>query len=524
MSKHIMAIDAGTGSVRAVIFNLEGNIISQSSREWTHTEDSRWPGSMNFDWDEGWRLASMCVRDALKLSSLNAGDIAAISTTSMREAIIFYDAEGKEIWGCANVDARSYNEVSQLIGEDPSRELKIYGVSGETYALGALPRLLWVKNNLPDVYERIHRVSMINDWLIYKLTGELVSEPSNGSTTGMLSLSSRSWDPAIAESCGLRSDIFTPVKECGEIAGYVSGSGASDTGLPAGAPVVVGGGDAQLGTIGVGVTRPGRAAVFGGSFWQYEFNTGSVVTDPVGKVRVNCHAIPDVWQFEAIAFQPGLVMRWYRDAFCQHEKGLAEERGCDTYQLMDEKAAGIPAGSYGMMCTFSDIMNFISWKHASPSFTNFLIDPGKFNKYTFYRSIMENAAMVTYGQMKLVNDLTGNMPDEIIFAGGASKSELWSRILADVLGITVKVPAVKEATALGAAILAGRGVGVFGDIEETATKLNAIEAVYRPDAQNHSIYMEMFDKWKKLYESQMKLSDEGALRHMWAAPGTIPSK
>ena len=102
-----------------------------------------------------------------------------------------------------------------------------------------------------------------------------------------------------------------------------------------------------------------------------------------------------------------------------------------------------------MMCAFSDVMNYISWRHASPMFINFDFDPDKFNRYAFYRAIMENTAMVTYGHMQLVRESTGNIPKEVVFASGASKSELWCQILCDVLGIPVNVPNVKEATALG---------------------------------------------------------------------------
>ena len=269
---------------------------------------------------------------------------------------------------------------------NPELEREIYLESGQTYALGALPRLLWVKNKMPEVYERTARIGMFNDWLIYKLTGVLAVEPSNGSTTGIMDLKKRDWDPSIAERCGLRTDIFGPVRECGEVAGEVNEKGAADTGLAVGTPVVVGGGDCQLGMIGVGAVLPGEAAVFGGSFWQYEFNTGSGATDPGCRVRVNCAAAPGTWQYEALAFKPGLVMRWFRDGFCQAEKAEAEATGRDTYDIMNEHAEKVPAGSHGMICCFSDVMNYIHWTHSSPTFTNFELDPERFDKYTFYRA------------------------------------------------------------------------------------------------------------------------------------------
>lgn len=516
---YLMAVDAGTGSVRAVLFDLEGNQIDVVQQEWDHKEDPRYPGSMDFDWVHNWELASGCIRGVLEKTGIDPKELAAISTTCMREGIVLYNAAGQEIWACANVDARSEDEVVELIRQNPEMEKEIYLESGQTYALSALPRLLWLKNKVPELYEKTAAVGMFNDWLIYKLTGVLAVEPSNGSTTGIFDLQKRDWDPSIAEKCGLRTDIFPAVTECGKVVGSVSEEAAKQTGLAAGIPVVSGGGDAQLGCVGVGVVSPGQAAVFGGSFWQYEFNTANGKTDPGCRVRVNCHAIPGVWQYEALAFKPGLVMRWFRDGFCELEKQQGEESGKDPYYLMDKKAAEVPAGCYGMMCAFSDLMNFIRWQHAAPTFTNFELDPQKFNRYTFYRSILENTAMVTKGHLDLVREATQNMPTEIIFAGGASKSPLWCQILSDVLGLPVKVPVVKEATALGAAVLAGVGVGIYSDAAEAAQKLVKWDREYQPDAENHALYLRMYESWRKVYAAQLELCREKLTKPMWSAPG-----
>ncbi len=519
MEKYLLALDAGTGSVRAVIFDTEGNQLGVVSREWEHKEDPRFPGSMDFDWNHNWSLASECIREVLRSTNIQPKDIAAISTTSMREGIVLYDKEGKEIWACANVDARSNDEVAELIQQSPDMEKEIYQISGQTYALGALPRILWVKNKMRDLYEKTATVTMFNDWLIYKLTGVLSTEPSNGCTSGIFDLQKRTWDTSIAERCGIKTDIFPPVYESGSIVATVNSKGAEETGLVTGIPVVAGGGDAQLGCIGVGVVAPSQAAVMGGSFWQYEFNTDKAITDDLCRVRVNCHSTPDMWQYEALAFYPGLIMRWFRDGFCQLEKEKSKETGRDVYDYMNEEAAKVPAGCYGMMCTFSDTMNYINWKHAAPTFTNFSINPEKHNRYTFYRAIMENAAMVTRGNMELVASLTQNKPKEIIFASGASKSPLWCQILSDVLGLPVHVPVVKEATALGAAMIAGIGVGIYDNIEHTASKLVQMEKTYLPNEDNHAVYNEMFSVWKQVYEAQLNLSDRHLTKHMWIAPG-----
>ncbi|MDR1399649.1 MAG: autoinducer-2 kinase [Treponema sp.] len=516
---YLMAIDAGTGSVRALIFNADGKQIGCVQQEWNHREDPRFPGSMDFDWTTNWTLACSCIRDVLTETGVPASKIAAVSTTCMREGIVLYDSTGKELWACANVDARSSEEVSRLKNIAPELETEIYLESGQTFALGALPRLLWVKNKLPDVYHKIARLGMFNDWLIYRLSGVLVVEPSNGSTTGLFDLQTRTWDRNIARRCGLRDDIFPDVAECGTLVAKVSAKGARESGLAEGTPLVIGGGDCQLGSIGVGVVNVNDAAVFGGSFWQYEYNTGTGKTSSKCDVRVNCHALPSVWQYEALAFNPGLVMRWYRDAFCAEETRLAAEQHSDAYVLMDKEAAKIPAGSHGMVCAFSDVMNYIGWRHAAPTFTNFDLSPERCNKYTFYRAIMENAALVTLGHLRLVEQATGNRPEKIVFAGGASKSVLWPQILTDVLNIPVETPVVKEATGLGAALLAGKGIGLYPDIRETVKKLVKIEKEFTPDSENVDVYQRAYETWQRVYAAQLSLSDRHITRYMWSAPG-----
>ena len=191
MSTYLMALDAGTGSVRAVLFDTSGNQIGVVQKEWTHREDPRWPGSMDFDWVTNWKLASACVREVLAKTGIAPTSVAAVSTTCMREGILLYDADGNELWACANVDARSNDEVDELIRMNPDLERELYRESGQTYALGALPRLLWVKNKMPEVYKKTATLGMFNDWLIYKLTGVLSVEPSNGSTTGIMDLQSQ---------------------------------------------------------------------------------------------------------------------------------------------------------------------------------------------------------------------------------------------------------------------------------------------------------------------------------------------
>ncbi|PLR81221.1 autoinducer-2 kinase [Bacillus sp. V33-4] len=515
----ILAIDAGTGSIRAVLFDIKGNQLGVSQVEWSHVTDEQYPGSMEFDCETNWTSAAGCIRDVLSVSGIEPKEIKAISATSMREGIVLYDKEGREIWACANVDSRASAEVKALKEIDSGIEERMYQLSGQTFALGALPRLLWLKNHMAAAYEKATVMTMINDWILYKLSGVLQVDPSNGCTTGIFNLKKRVWEKTAAEACGIKSNLLPPVNEAGVVIGYVTEEAACVTGLEKGTPVVSGGGDAQMASVGVGAVEEGQTVVSGGSFWQQEVNVKQPLTDPEGRIRVNCHAVPELWQIEMIAFFPGLVMRWFRDVFCDQEKEEGLAAGRDPYEILEEKAKDVPVGSNGIMPVFSDTMNYRSWRHASPSLINLTLDPKKTGKKEIFKSLQENAAIITLGNLKLIQTVTGFYPEEVIFAGGASKGKLWSQTLADVLGVPVKIPVIKEAAALGTALFAGIGAGVYKNIHQAVNSTVKWERKHMPNMENHALYQVIFENWRKVYNEQLRIADSGLTTHMWKAPG-----
>jgi len=258
----------------------------------------------------------------------------------------------------------------------------------------------------------------------------------------------------------------------------------------------------------------------GGSFWQQVVNITSDIKPPKDmSIRVNPHVIPNQSQAEGITFFSGLVMRWFRDAFCEMEKLQAKEQGVDAYELLEQKAKNVPVGSHGIIPIFSDSMKYGKWYHASPSFLNLSIDSEICNKASMFRSLQENAAIVSSINLDKIKEFTNLEIDTIVFAGGASRGALWSQILADVTGCTIKIPRVTEATALGAAMAAGVGVGIYESITDAAKELVVWEKTYKPNLENKKIYDELKVKFEKAYEAQLKLVDDNITTSMWKAPG-----
>ncbi|BBP42556.1 autoinducer-2 kinase [Thiosulfativibrio zosterae] len=523
MQDVLLALDAGTGSGRAVIFDTAGHQLGVGQEEWTHISEPNVPNSMAFDCAANWPLLCRCIKTAIQQANIQPEQIKAISSTSMREGIVLYNAQKQPIWAVANVDARAGEQVKWLHHTYPELEAEFYAASGQTFALGALPRLLWLQQHHPERFAHVRHINMISDWVLTELSGEIITEPSNAGTAGIFDLKSRQFSPGLVKICadlGISESIFPSTIETGTPVGVVSQAAAEATGLTAGTPVIAGGGDVQLGSAGLGIVELGQSAILGGTFWQQVVNIPADTPPPKDmSIRVNPHVVLGMSQAEGITFFSGLVMRWFRDAFCELEKHQAAAQGVDTYTLMEQQAAQVPVGSYGILPIFSDAMHYGHWMHASPSFINLGLDASKYNKASMFRALQENACIVSALNLQAIEAFSGVSSDTLVFAGGASKGQLWPQILADVTGKTIQIPEVKEATALGAAMAAGVGVGIYESLPQAAKTLVRWEKTYAPNLANTALYAQIAERWQAVYVEQLNLVKRGLTESLWKAPG-----
>ncbi len=507
---YFLVFDAGTGSGRAVVFDAAGQEVASEAREWWHRGDPAHPGAMDFDCEGNWAILAACARGAMSRAGVEPAQVAAISATSMREAFVLHDATGTELWACANVDARADAQVRRLRAERPGLERELYLASGQTFALGALPRLLWLREHRPDILDRAATLTMLSEWILYRLSGALVFEPSNMGTTGLLGLADRGVLAEALAPAGLGPSLLPRRAGTGEVVGELSRGAAESCGLIPGIPVVVGGGDCQIGTLGLGLVQDGEAAVLGGTFWQQVVNVATGLQDPSMRLRINPHVLPGLVQAEAISFFTGAVMRWCRDALGS---------GMD-YVSLEAAAAQVPPGAHGIIPVFSDVMLYGAWIHAAPSLLNLPLDPERSGPAVIFRALQENAAIVAARNLATVFDLAGRWPERLLFAGGAARSATWAQILADATGLPVATARIKEATALGCACAAATGLGMFSSLDEAGLAWSAIEATYEPDPGLKDLYDEAGARWEAAYAQQMKLVEAGVTTAMWRAPGT----
>lgn len=515
----VLAIDAGTGSCRAVVFTASGEQVGFAQREWHHPETPAAPGGASFDTAANWGLISTCVREALGRTGTDPAAVAAVSATSMREGIVLYDEAGEALWACPNVDGRATAEVEALVESgDASR---IYETAGDWVAITSPPRLLWLAAHEPETLAAVRHVTMLSDWILQRLSGVFATDPSAGSSSGMFDLAGRTWSEWIVERCGLPASVFPAVNEPGTVVGQVTGLAAEQTGLAAGTPVVQGGADTQLALVGLGPSRPSDLIVIGGTFWQTAMTADRPLIDPEKRLRTLCHALPGQWMVEGIGFFSGLAMRWFRDAFCDREAEQAARVGADPYRLIEDLAREVPPGAGGVVATISNAMDAKRWVHASPSFLQFdLTQPARSGRRECVRAIEESAAHVVQRHREILTELSATEFDRLVMAGGAAKGELWPQIVADVTGLEVAVPVVKESSALGCALAAAVGAGLQPSLAAAGEEVGQIERTHSPDPAAHRAYADLGEAWWRAYIGAVGLAEQGIVNPLWRAPGT----
>ena len=267
--------------------------------------------------------------------------------------MVLYDSDRKEIWACPNIDARATAEVVEMLGEGIAEPL--YRVGGDWLNIISPPRFRWIKKHQPEVLGRVAYMSMISDWILFKLSGSIVTDPTVGSSSGLFDLKTRAWSQSSIKSCGLPEGIYPPIVEPGIVMGQVTKEAAEATGIRSSTPVITGGADTQLALLGAGAVRSGDWALVGGTFWQTAVVWDQPLIDPKCRPRTLCHVDPHLWMTEGIAFLVGQQARWFRDAFCNEEVRRAAEQGMDPYYLMEKLAAGVPPGADGVIGLFSAV-------------------------------------------------------------------------------------------------------------------------------------------------------------------------
>ncbi len=488
-----LGIDVGTGGTRALLLNVEGQIIASCTEAHAEMRMER-PLWAEQDPDDWWRAAQAAIHGVLREARTDGAGIQGIGFSGQMHGLVMLDAEGKVIrpsliW----CDQRSQAQVDAIhaqIGRDRVVEFTANpAITGFT-----LPKLLWVRDNDPASYARLKTVLLPKDYIRFKLSGELGQDVSDASGTGVFDVANRAWSRPMIDAMGLNPSWFPPVFESAQICGRVTDQASAATGLLSGTPMVAGAGDQAASAVGNGIVEPGIASCTLGTSGVVFAHMDSPSYDPAGRVHTFCHAVPGKWHVMGVTQAAGLSLQWFRN-------NLAP--GVSYDDLMAEAAAADP-GSDGLFW-LPYLMGERTPHLDASAKGGWLGMTARHKRCDLIRSIIEG---VSYSQRDCLDTIVeiGVEIQKVRASGGGAQSGLWRQILADVFARRVVTLASQEGSAYGAGLLAMVGTGGFASvqvacatcIEETsATDPRPRESVAY--SQRHEIYRTLYPTLKSTF-------------------------
>ncbi len=484
MGNLLLGIDIGTSACKVAIFEKSGKVLAQSNQPYQLYYPN--PGWVEQNPEEWWSAICDGIKDVLQQSAVAPGDIAGIGIDGQSWSAIPVDKEGNclhnsPIW----MDTRARDICKRVVDEVGFDTIFEVGGNGFEPAY-TTPKMIWFKENMPELYAKTYKFLQSNSYIAMKLTGVMTQDKSQGYGIHFFDMKTCTYNEELAEKLGLSVDKVPEIVDCHRVIGEVTEEAAKLTGLAVGTKVVAGGLDAACGTLGAGVYLPGQTQEQGGQAGGMSICVDEALAHP--KLILSPHVVPDSWLLQGGTVGGGGVLRWFKQE-------LGGEASFDDLTKMAEEVA---PGSDGvvflpyMAGERSPIWN----PDAKGVFYGLGFDKTKGH---MIRAALEGVAFSLEHNMRTAAE-TGVKVDELIAMGGASNSVLWTQIKADVTGKIIKVPTSDTATTLGAAILAGVGVGVYESFEEAVKETIVITRVQEPNMDNHEVYKKSMELYLKLYE------------------------
>lgn len=493
--EYLIGIDIGTSGTKTVLFDSQGNTVASALREYPLYQPQN--GWAEQDADDWWRAAAETLKEVVEKSEVNPADIKGIGLSGQMHGLVMLDGENKVlrrsiIW-CDQRTAKQCDEINEIVGKDRLIEITANPVlTGFT-----APKILWVRENEPQIYEKCRHILLPKDYVRFKLTGEFATDVSDASGMSLLNVPERKWSDEILEKLGIDKSMMARVLESSEVSGYTTEEIEKLTGIPKGTPVAAGAGDNAAAAVGTGVVSNKKAFTTIGTSGVVFAHTDKPLIDKKGRVHTFCCAVDGCWHVMGVTQGAGLSLKWLRDNFCSEEKAEADSLGIDVYQLMDSRAAEIPIGSQKLM--FLPYLMGERTPHLDPDCRGtFFGISAMHTRANFIRSVMEGVSFSLRDCVEIIREM-GIETDNMYACGGGATSPLWRQMLADLFGCTVKTVSSKEGPALGAAILAGVCSGVYKNVEEgckIAVKDNKVQS---PIEKNSAEYEPYYSLYRSLY-------------------------
>ena len=488
-----IGIDLGTSSIKVIVVDPAGKLLAVARSPMSiDVKRSGWSEQNPEDW---WTETCSAIKQAL--SEIDGPEVLGVGLSGQMHSLIALDSTHQVVrpailWN----DVRSSAEaayVRETVGNESLRRL-----TGNPSLEGfTVTKLLWMRNHEPDLYGRVSHLLLAKDYIRFRLTGELGSEPSDASATLLFDIVRSKWSGEMCELLDIDSNVLPPIIESAQIAGRVTKSAAAQTGLAQGVPVVGGGADNACAAIGAGVVAAGDALFSVGTSGTVVAPTESPVTDYGMRIHSMRHAIPDTWYLMGVVLSAGAALDWWR-----------RSSGSSGFNELVAEAWSIEAGSGGV--TFLPYLSGERTPHADANARGvfFGMHAGT-ERAHMTRAVMEGVSFALRDSLELMTALGVN-PVEAVAVGGGASSAVWLQMLSDVVDMPLRTVAPSEGAPLGAAMLAAVAAGEFSDVVAAGNLwLTDLDAV-APDALTRGAYDDAYGRYRALYP---------ALREMFASGG-----
>ncbi len=482
MAKYILSVDLGTTSTKTVLFDENLRVAASARAEYpTYYPKQGWAEQDPEDW---WKALISTTSEILKSSNIDPADIAGVGVDSMSSMALPMDSEGKPLRkGLLWLDRRAQAE-SDWIKEtyiDLQKEINSNDSDPSNFA----PKILWMKNNEPEVYERTATFLHCNGYLAYMLTGEMTMDISEAGMSQLCDIRTGQWSDELIKASGIDRAKLPEVFACTDVVGSVTAAAAAATGLKEGTPVIAGAMDNVAATLGLGLRHDGQAYISAGTATNAGACVASVPSDP--SMLNYHHGVPGLYLVNGGVDYGGAGLRWF--------KALIEEERFDEIDRLAEEAGYL-----------EDVLLYLPymvgqraplWDPHSRAVA-FGMNPDTSRK-AMIRMIMEGIAMGVRNVFRLMEE-KGYTIDEIVMTGGCANSPIWTQIFSDILGKNIILPGEMDVAPLGCAIMTAVGVGLFPDFD-AALSVQTIRASYQPDDEKEAYYKALFAAFVKLYKA-----------------------
>ena len=488
---YVLGIDVGTGGTRAVLVNRSGAIVSSATCEHVPFASPKigWAEQDPHDWVQA---AGSAIRQIISDAGISASDISAVGLAGQMHGAVLLDENDQVlrpslIW-CDQRTQAQCDWLNQKIGEHRIIEL----TCNPALTNFTLTKLLWVRDNEPEIWRRFRQVLLPKDYVRFRLTDEHAIDVADASGTLMLDVAHRRWSDEMMSAAGLPMSCLPKLYESPEVCAHISEAGAEHTALKLGTPVVAGAGDQAGGAVGMGIVRAGAVSATIGTSGVVFAATDTPAMDAKGRVHTFCHAVPGRWHVMGVTQAAGLSFRWLRDLL-RRTSGSSDL----SYDDLTREAENIPAGSDGVL--WAPYLMGERTPHLDPNARGTLTGlAASHGRGHVTRAILEGVAFSLKDTFSLFDEMQVPIRN-IRLGGGGARSALWRQIQADVYAHQVEILAAEEGAAYGAALLAGVGAQFWSSVEDACDAVVKVQQRVSPDPKATQVLKKQYDHYRRLY-------------------------